>query len=440
MLLGAMRTPRLLALVVVVAGCASEAPAPAPEPAPVAVAPVATAVAASARTPTVLDVAPNVEAMRQALARDGVVLPEPLAGAPPTFVRPDDPANPRRACLVRLRRVTLGGEFDAFDDEDLVIHAERRGVRHELGAASLDLPAEGVETFDVEGHEWIEVPMVPDLELVVWVVEKDARRDEMVARSVARFSPSDLPDGTSPIQVPLGTIRGTRWTLLGAGKPFTVEGASVELAALSVRRTGGESAAARNVLLATLGPLVDAAVPRTGAGARTASRMLLDRAAAAMAAARGASDPATRAVVAELAAEVRRLAVLAAAAVLEPLPALARALQRLDEEAGRCGREGERRKALVAGCGLLVREGDMPLEVARVRRAHAQAVELLQQTTALTNDEARRTGAPPDLTRLLQSIGAAEGLLRRTVVGIEARERMDAAWIVVQSRLRLATR
>src|SRR5690606_4413483 len=200
---------------------------------------------------------------------------------------------------------------------------------------------------------------------------------------------------------------------------------------------GREGAPARGAVLDALGPLIDAAAPRTGAGARTASRMLLDRAEVAMAAARGASDPAARAVLAELAAEVRRLAVLAAAAVLEPPPALARALQRLDEEVARCARRDSRRQELVAGCGLLAREAGEPIEPARVRHAHEQAVKLLAQATALCTEEASRAGPPDDVTRVRQAVGTVEGLLRRTIVGIDARERMDQAWVVVQSRLRL---
>lgn len=438
-----MRARALTGLVLVLAaGCASDPPAAEPAPAAPAAAPVTSAVTPRERTPTVLDVAPNVEALRATLAREGQVLPEPTAGAPPTFVRPGDPVNPRRACLVRLRRVTLGGEFDAFDDEEIVVWAEARGVRHELGAATLDLPEDRVETFELPGHEWIEVPMVRDFELVVGVIERDARRDEMVARAVVRFSPADLPDGTSPLHVPLGTTRGTRWTLLGAGKPFAIDGASVELAALLVRRTGQgrEGAAAREAVRAALGPILDAPPPRTGAGARTASRMLLDRAEAAMAAARGAADPTTRAVLAELAAEVRRLAVLAAAAVLEPPPALARALQRLDEEAARLARTSPRRQALVAGCGLLAREAGEPIDAARLRHAHAQAVGLLAEATALGTEEAGRGSLPADVERVRQAVGTVEGLLRRTVMGVDARERMDQAWVVVQSRLRTATR
>lgn len=435
--------PWLIGVLSALPGCVVDPPPPAaPLPLAVVAAPVTTAVEALPRQPTVRDVAPQVDELRATLVREGAALPEPMAGAPPTFVLPGDPVDPRRACLVRLRRVTLGGEFDAFDDEEVVVLAEARGVRHELGAATLDLPADEVETFELTGHEWIEVPMAAQFELVILVLERDARRDEMIARAAGRFSPAGLPEGTSPVQVPLGTIRGTRWTILGAGKPFAIEGAGVELAALSVRRTAQASgtAPARQEVAAALGPLVDAAAPRTAAGARTAVRMLLDRADVAMASARAASDPAARAILAELAAEARRLAVLASAAVLEPLPALARALQRVDEEATRCPRDDARRLALIAGCGLLAREGDMPLEAARVRRAHAQAVKLLEEAAALSAGEAGRDGAAPGLSRLIQAIGAVEGLLRRTLLGLDARERMDQAWVVVQARLRAATR
>lgn len=424
---------------VVAAGCAAEPPLPPLEvelEAPAAVAAPATPV--TPRPQTVRDVAPGVEALRVALVREGAELPEPLAGAPPTFVQAGDPDDPQRACFVRLRRVTLGGEFDAFDDEEIVVRAEARGVVHELGAATLDLPSDRVKTFELLGPDWVEVPMAPRFDLVVWVIEEDARQEELVARAVARLAPTTYPDGTSPVVVPLGTIRGTAWTLFGAGRPFAIEGASVELAVLSTPRSGrGDGAArARAGLQSTLGPVTGQHPPRTAAGARAAVRLLLERSDAAMKLARAEADPGARALLSELAAEARRVAVLATAAVLEPLPALPRALQRLDQATARCPRDDARRQALVAGCGLLAREADMPLETARVRRAHAQAVHLLGEAAALT---AGSGGKPAgDLARLLHALGAIEGLLRRTVIGLEHRDALERGWVVLQTRLREA--
>ncbi|MCO5168280.1 MAG: hypothetical protein M9894_18215 [Planctomycetes bacterium] len=420
------------------AGCAGDPP-PAPlepdAPLPLAVAP---AEPPAPRPQSVRDVAPGVEALREALVRAGAELPDPLEGAPPTFVLPGDPEDPRRACFIRLRRVTLGGEFDAFDDEEIVVRAEARGVRHELGAATLDLPADRVETFELLGPDWIEVPMAPRFELVVWVIEEDARQEELVARAVARLEPTAYPDGTSPVVVPLGTIRGTAWTLFGAGRPFAIEGASVELAVLSTPRSGrGDGAArARAGLASTLGPVTGQHPPRTAAGARAATRLLVERAAAAMKLARAENDPGARALLAELAGEARRVAVLATAAVLEPLPGLPRALQRLDEAAARCPRDDAGRQALVGGCGLLAREADMPLEPGRARRAHEQAAHLLREAAALSSASGGRPAG--DLARLIQALGAVEGLLRRTVVGLEHRDALERGWVVLQTRLREA--
>lgn len=442
-----MRSPGVLwpwlPALVALAGCVGE-PLPPPDlsPAPAPTAREAPAAPPPPREPTVHDVAPNVDALREALERDGEHLPEPLAGAPPTFVLAGDRPDPDRACLIRLRRVTLGGEFDAFDDEDLVVFAEARGVRHELGAGSLDLPAEGVATFDLPGHDWIEVPVSPGFELVVWIVEKDARREELVVRAVSRLDTASLPDGTSPVVLPLGTVRGTTWTLLGAGRPFAVEGASVELAVLSTPRAGRSDSAGRLSagVRATFGPLLDAAAPRTAAGARTLVRMLLTRAHEAMSFACAEPDPGSRAVIAELAAESRRVAVLAAAAVLEPMPALPRALLSLDEAASRCVREDPRRRALVGGCGLLAKEPTQPLDAARVGRAHELAARLLRDAASLCAEEAGQAGPPQDLGRVIGALGPVERLLRRTLAGIEARDLMDRAWVVLQSRLRTSMR
>jgi hypothetical protein len=436
-----VRSPWLPALVAL-AGCVGEPLPPPPTIVPPPAVEAPDAPPPAPRAPTVHDVAPNVDALRDELARDGERLPEPLEGAPPTFVLPGDRLDPQRACLLRLKRVTLGGEFDAFDDEDLVVFAEARGVRFELGAGSLDLPAEGVETFDLPGHDWIEVPVSPAFELTVSIVELDARREELVVRAVARLDTASLPDGTSPVVLPLGTVRGTTWTMLGAGRPFAVDGASVELAVLSTPRAGrGDSAGrASQGIQATLGPLLDAAPPRTAAGARTLVRMLVARSSEAMSVARAEPDPGARAVITELAAEARRVAVLAAAAVIEPLPAFPRALLSLDEAAARCAREDPRRRDLVGGCALLAKEPAQPHDLARVGRAHDQAARLLRDAAALCAEESTKAGPPQDLNRLISALGPVERLLRRTRAGLEARDLLDRAWVVLQSRLRSALR
>lgn len=410
------------------------------EPAPVTTArPV---VAHDAPLPTVRDVAPDVDRLRLELARDGVKLPEPLDGAPPTFVLPSDPEDPRRSCFLRLRRLTLGGEFDAFDDEDLVIYADVRGVRHELGAASIDLPAEGVETFDIPGHDWIEVPVVAEVPIVVWIVETDARRDELVARAVAQLQPALLPEGTSPVTVSLGTVRGTAWTVLGAGRPFTIHGSALELSLYCVPRISRNEASPRikTRVQSTLGPVLDASAPRTAAGARTLVRLLVDGAGRAMATARIEADAATRGALAELAAEARRVAVLAAAAVVEPFPEMPRAQHALDEAAARCDRARPRREALVNGAALLSREPSQPLDTARISRLHADAARLLGEAGALAATESGRSGPPQDISRLVAALSQVEHLLRRTRRGLSARDQLERAWVILQARIREASR
>lgn len=432
-----------LAAVAWLPACAGEAEVQPVEPEPVPAAPgPAAAEGRPAGLPTVRDVAPEVERLRLELVREGERLPDPLEGGPPTFVLPSDPVDPRRAVFLRLRRLTLGGEFDTFDDEDLTIYAEVRGVRHELGAATIDLPGEGVETFDVQGHDWIEVPVLGALPITVWVVETDARREELVARNVGQLLPAELPEGTSPVTISLGTVRGTAWTVLGAGRPFTIEGASVELALYCVPRTKRSESSpyitAR--VRSTLGGIAEASPPRTAAGARTLVQLLLARAASAMATARAEADAATRVTLSELAAEVRRVAVLAAAAVLEPSPELSRAQHALDEAAARCDRAQPRREALVNGAALLSREPPLPLDTARVVRLHAEAVRLFGEASALAGTETSGAGTPADLSRLVSALGRVEHLLRRTRRGLAARDQLEKAWVVVQARLREACR